>query len=215
MRQTVIPARSLASVLAQKGKRQKAPGLKLPDMPGPPSLSMIDERRLQRMCRPDIIRLMPPGTFVVHHANERPVGHMTDKGRKRHLHGLAADGAEFGLSDYQITWDMRLAPPGHTNHCYIEFKRPVRGSSNAIEVSANQLAYMYGQRALGVVAGWAQCWEHVVAILREAKAPFRAFDNGRDAPDWWAPLGSLPPLYADVPGTVRLPSGAVLNLGLR
>lgn len=191
-------------------RAKKAPGLRLSDLPGPPGLTRITERMVQREIRRNGFQVLPPGVKIIHAPNERRISDRPKDEQKVYLGALIGDGMDPGALDLQFIWDLTLGAPGNRGQCWMDVKRPIKPKP----ISTHQLRFVREMRAMGIVAGWAQCWEHAEALLIEAGAPLRMRLPGREVPPWWTALGALPALYADasgIPGAVRLPSGAVLR----
>lgn len=144
-------------------------GLRLRDLPGPPSLAALTEHDLQvQVVRHFRAALLAPCS-VIAVANQRTLGHLPDAVARKILRALVAEGMVIGALDTLFEWDPRLGVPGNYGACWVEMKRPVKPKP----VSEEQLAFIARQRSMGRVAGWAQSLEQVEDLLVEAGAPLR------------------------------------------
>lgn len=191
-------------------KAQAVPdGIKLPSLTGAAGLDRRNEHEFQVEVVRDYRRALTPTCDVIAVPNQRFMGHLSKAHRLSILRNLTAEGMRVGTHDTLFEWDARNGAPGNLGCCWIELKRAV----DPEPVKQAQIDFMLERRAMGRVAGWAQCLEHIDALLDEAGAPLRWRSPARDVPPWWHMLGEHPPLFGSIAGVVRLPGGGTLRLG--
>lgn len=160
---TLAAAKRMGVVASAKADKPR--GRALPSLEGV-GLDRITEDDLQRQV---VRTLRQAGLTVLAVANQRTVRHLPDDRQHAALNALIAGGMVPGASDLLVQWDAAKGAPGNRGVCWIELKRPVRPSP----VKPEQDRFIADQRALGVVAGVAQSYEQVEALLVEAGAPLR------------------------------------------